>query len=876
MAKSRRKSKQRRASSKKPNQSIQTRSVERPLLIDRLADAALIVALFTILAFSEIRFEGFETEKAALLPIFGGIILAAHITRFFRHRDLAWKKLLLNPLVIGVIGIVITSAVSSLLGFSLARSWFGEAERLSGLQTLFIYLLLFSQAVVSVERITPLLTPIIITISAPLCLSVFFAALGGQERPGSTTGNPNYLSSWLVMSMLMLIILLFIRLRKSTGEWNWVLLPLMLFAPLLVFIPIICWTIYRKVKDVRHGWKVGDWAYLLLILFMLVFMTATIVLIGSRAALLSYAIGGMTAVCIILAVARQRKLLILFSGIVIAVGFTYVTVSNLIPADIKNQGGVFRVLNLGDSRRQELWGGAISVISQLHQPYFLADGTPDSLASVRPVIGYGLSVIPQTQGRFGATTHKNQFVGSYHNHIFDYIVMTGYPGMIAYILVYLGAIAMTLRQLRLLRGDMFQWLLMLSMFGLIGVLVTPSLFPGADFLNVVPIGVTLGVLGGNFIWIAGQAFRKGDYEKLKTDDLSESNELVSYMTDRQIILAGLLGVIILRWVDIQFAFVQAASEPMFWVLAGLFLGHFYRLRFPSDNSDADRDVIHEARPIDWQVGVLATGIMIFYGFGVTINSSIYNHEIGVDRIPFFIIILVAVGYAGVFLVKNTVNHQHKLDIGLLILTPVLWFVMWMVKSGLSSTAGNTFDNAISPDIVPESGIMSTFLLLSLTGIVMVIILLAIWTFYDNWRVKQKYPIGTLGAITLAILGGVFYSSNYMSATAHAVGIGFMEEGAREREAKFFNIAETAFRVATSLDPTNARLRTHYLGMLTQNNSVIPNSRANFADEIDENVDILLSYEPYFIHSLEWGQFSGFHERLFGRPFREVTRSATDY
>jgi hypothetical protein len=872
MAKNKRKSRKRGS-----QKARQTTPSERPLLIERLADAALIAAVFTILAFSEIRFEGFETEKAALVPIFGGIILASHVSRFFRNRDIAWKQVLLNPVVIGVVGIIITSTISSFLGFSPARSWFGEAERLSGLQTLLIYLLLFSQAVVSVERLTPLLTPIIITISAPLCLSIFFAQFVQKVyRPGSTSGNPNYLSSWLVMSMLMLVILLFIRIRKTTGEWNWVLLPQLLFAPLLIPIPVICWTIYKRMKTVRYGWKWQDWAYLLLVLFMLVFMTATIVVVGSRAALLSYAIGGMTAVCIILAVARQRRLLIIFSGAVIIAGFSYVTVSNLIPPEVRKQGGIYRVLSLGDSRRQQLWGGAVSVIKQQDQPYYLADGTPDGLASIRPFIGYGLSVIPQTQGRFGATSHKNQFVGSFHNHIFDYIVMTGYPGMLFYVLFYLGAIAMTLRQLQLLRRDTFQWLMFITMFGLVGMLVTPSLFPGAAFLNVVPIGVSLGVLAGNFVWIAGQAFRKSDYYKSKNDELdSEATDVIPHhMTDRQIMLAGLLGVIILRWVDIQFAFVQAASEPLFWALAGLFLGHFYKLKFaPPDNEDQEKDVIHDARPIDWQMGVLATGIMIFYGFGVTVNSSVYNHKIGIDRIPYFIGILVMCGYAGVFFVSNT---KHRLSWGLAAITPAIWFVMWAFKSTMSNSAGDTFDNTISVQIISESGIFSTFFQLSLTGIVMAILLLVVWTFYDNWHVKVKYPMGVVGAISLAIAGGVFYSINYTGATAHAVGIGFMEEGARNKDEKSFLVAESAFAVATTLDPTDARTRIHLVGMMTQHNAVIPNSRPNFADDVNSNIDLLLQYEPYFIHSLEWGQFSDFHTRIFGRPFREISRTATEY
>ena len=920
MAKSKRKSSKRRRS----QNVIPAIPVERPLLIERLADAALIGALFTVLAFSEIRFEGFETEKAALMPIFGGIILASHVTCLLRHRDVPWKKYLLNPVVIGVIGIIVTSIISSLLGFSPVRSWFGEAERLSGLQTLLMYLLLFSQAVVSVERITPLLSPIIITISAPLCLSIFFATfVQNLYRPGSTTGNPNYLSSWLVMSMLMLIILLFIRLRKMTGEWNWVLLPQLLFAPLIIPIPFICWTIYQRVKDVRYGWKWQDWAYLLLILFMLVFMTATIVVVGSRAALLSYAIGGMTSVGIILTVAQERRLLLMFSAFVIIAGSVYVGASFVVPREIIQQGGVFRVLNLYDSRRQELWGGAVSVIKQQHQPYYLADGTPDALASVRPIIGYGLSVIPQTQGRFGATTHENQFVGSFHNHIFDYIVMTGYPGMLFYILFYFGAIAMVLRQFRLIHGDTFLWLMVLMMFGLLGVFVAPFLFSGAPHINIIPIGVTFGVLAGNFIWISvkmllGQLDSNGKLKNMQiSEDDSDSSSIP--ITDRQIVLAGLLGVIILRWVDIQFAFVQAASEPMFWVLAGLFLGHFYKLKFGiSSEDESDQDTVFEARPIDWQVGVLATGIMIFYGFGVTVNSNVYNHAIGLDRIPFFIAILVIVGHAGAFLLESEETFlkisfkipekASRLRIaGELLffvvvqliptiiftlifmavfvavkkyktttLTIALWIVMGAFKSMMSTIAGDTFDNTISPEIISQSGISTTFFLLSLTGILMVVLLLIVWTFYDNWRIRRKYPIGVVGAIVLAIVGGIFYSTNYMSATAHALGIGFMEEGARNREELPFVISDVAFNVSTSLDPTNARMRAHYLGMMTQQNTIIENSRPNFENDIETNVDILLQYEPYFIHTLEWQQFSSFHERLYGKPFRAISRTATEY
>ena len=189
-------------------------------------------------------------------------------------------------------------------------------------------------------------------------------------------------------------------------------------------------------------------------------------------------------------------------------------------------------------------------------------------------------------------------------------------------------------------------------------------------------------------------------------------------------------------------------------------------------------------------------------------------------------------------------------------------MMWAIKSSLSTSAGYAFENALAPQIIAESELYSAFFQLSLNGVVMIIIMLTIWTLFDNWRVKVNYPIGVFAAIVLAILGGMFYSNDYVSATTHKVGIGFMEQGARNSDERAFEVADAAFRVATSLDTTNARLRIHYLGLITQFNSVIPNSVPDFENEIDHHTDLLLQYEPYFIHTLEWKQFSDFHERIY--------------
>lgn len=844
------KSKHRKRNSQ-PVQSQQESTIKvRPLLIDRLADAALILGLFTVLAFVEIRFEGFETEKAALLPIYGGIILAAHLTRLFRGVNIPWKQLLLNPMVIGIFGIIITSSISTALSLSPARSWIGEAERLSGLQTLFIYLLLFSQAIVSHERITRLLTPIIITISAPLCLSIFFARFHqGIARPGSTTGNANYLSSWLVMSMLILLFQLYIRVRGKGS-----ILPAirrLLYSLGRNFFDVPPTKNQEAVMSLRH---VADIA---LTLAMVVFMVLTIVIVGSRAALLSFAIGGIIAIGIILAIAKQRRALIMFSALVILSGLGYVTASNLVPPELKTTGGMFRVLNLGDARRQELWNGAISVISQQTIPYYSPDGIPDALASVRPAFGYGLSVISQTQGRFGKTSHENAFVGSFHNHIFDHIVMTGYPGMMAYVLTYLGAMYLALKVFGLIHGDTFRWIMVILMFGLIGILVTPSLFPRAEIVDVLPIGISLGVLAGNFVWIAGQAFRK-----------SENPEGIQGISDSHIMIATLLGIIVLRWVDIQFAFVQAASEPLFWVLAGLFLGHVYKLRM---NPIEDTHSLPYPRPIDWQMAMLATGVILFYGFGVTIASNVYHHAIGLDtllgfsRLGWMVAILLVVSTFGAIIFVDTDNPYHTLMIAFTVLA---WMLMFIMKLILSSSAGSLFDNTVALDLISKEGMFSAFFQLSFVGIVMVIILLVAWTVYDNWRLEIKNPFAIGIVILFAVIGMTYYSMDYTASSLHAVGNGFMKEGASNRDEKAFKIADTAYTLALELDPTNARLRIHYIGLMAQENGIFSN-RPNFDTEIADNVQTLLFYEPYFIHTLEWNQFAGYYERIFGHPLYDI-------
>ncbi len=805
--------------SPKSKKQSQTPTEPRPLLIERLADASLIASLFMILAFAEIRFEGFETEKAAILPIFGGIILASHIARFARNHHIPWGDLFLNPVIVGVIGVTLVSLVSSIFSLSPARSWIGEAERLSGLLTFLVYILIFRQAVFAYRRLTPLLMPILITVGIPMSLSVYVSRFSeGIDRPGSTTGNPNYLSGWIAMVLIILGVQLFIQFRR----WE-------------------------------RPYSFRQWATLALVLGSMLVMLGAVFVVRSRAALLSLGLGSIVTIALVLVIAQQRRLLMGFFALTLIGGTIYGIISLALPQQTKNQIPILRVFHFGDSRRNELWTGALSVISQQADPMFTITGEPDPNAGIRPLIGYGLSVIPQTQGRFGATTHQNQFVGSYHNLIYDTIVMIGSIGVTMWAVVYLGAMYAVQKVLGVIReSDLWFWLGFLAISSILGILIIPSLFPNATTTMVLPIGASLGIVFGNFLWIIGQFLRLPK---------EKPTELFNKLTDTNILLAGLLGVMIARWVDLQFGFVQSASEPLWWTLLGIMVGWILHHE-KSDEPDTEAHPI--AKPIHWQLTTLTTGVLIFYGFGNSILSAGYNHTVGLDRIILLVVALVIVGYLGAMVaVRGRENSLSSLIGGL---TIVLWIIMAVFKQTIASTSGTLFDNAINP--ISAESLPKPFFLLSLVGVMMVIFVLLSWTFGEN----RRFQINQLWSIALAsilfLAGLLYYMSDYTSSTLHFAGTEFL----RQNEVQPLEVADNVLEAGIQLDPTNARMRIHWVATMTQLHILA--GRPDFVEDINQNVQSLFVYEPYFNNTIEWQQFADFYETNIGLPLASAL-SSTD-
>jgi hypothetical protein len=58
-------------------------------------------------------------------------------------------------------------------------------------------------------------------------------------------------------------------------------------------------------------------------------------------------------------------------------------------------------------------------------------------------------------------------------------------------------------------------------------------------------------------------------------------------------------------------------------------------------------------------------------------------------------------------------------------------------------------------------------------------------------------------------------------------------------------------------------------MLTQQALTFPDSHADTEQDIAQNLNTLVQYEPYFIHTIEWAQFSNYYARVFGKNFEEA-------
>jgi O-antigen ligase len=463
-------------------------------------DAAVLGCLLTALGYHSLRAESFEAEKLGLLLLFAAVILASG----------RWR-VRLSALGIALAGAVFAGLVATLTAISPLVSAFGTPERSQGVLSLLVGVVVC----IGASRLSPagvrLLLPLLCLVAVALCLLLLAglfdpAALSGLAR-ASAAGNINYLAAWLALALLLIVPLLRDRLRGGqTG---------------------------------RAGWALLGGAACACITFGLIVTNSRAALIGLGAAALT----GFGLWCAL--TARRRPALIALVGCAALLLVATLQAAPLLSAFAEQ-----------DTFRVRLWDAALLLVGRLPESLHRADGTPDALAALRPLVGYGYDTLETLDSRY---VHRfddlnNQLrIDRMHNQTLDALLMTGVIGLVAALALTQTALLTALRLLGLARPVRvaWRWIVLQAASGLaLGAAVT--------FISGhAGMGVALGLAASGVGVGLGLLFRA-----LRRAPLS---------TPARPLVAGILCALVGAFVIEQFSFSTLMTQPLMAVCLGLLL-----------------------------------------------------------------------------------------------------------------------------------------------------------------------------------------------------------------------------------------------------------------------------------------------------------------
>ncbi len=419
-----------------------------------LTSAWVIAALFLPLVFQDIRLEGYETEKAGVLWMLGAPLVTA-LPALLRRR------IGTQPLTWIVLALIAVASISALASVSPHTSLFGLIGRGQGILTYLAYGALFLGAALVGWRVRRALIPALIAVSVPLCLYALYQRFDvGNPRPGSLLGNANFLASWLILALILLI-------------------AHFLTDP------------HPRIRALGAA--------------VIALNAATLYLTQSRGALAGLAVGMLTVGLAWCALTGRRRFALGLIAASAAGVVIYLAAGALIPE--MEQGGALRFLRPIDVFRLDAWNAGWRLIAGLDAPLLDAFGRADSLSALRPWIGYGLDTTPFLQSSFGIVGSLAYFIDTFHTLTLDALTWTGIVGLLLWTLVYLAGIATALRSLGLIRLTQF------CAIHLIGVVVGAlgmALFLRARVLDpavLALIGAMLGLPLGTVVYLMWRVAR---------------------------------------------------------------------------------------------------------------------------------------------------------------------------------------------------------------------------------------------------------------------------------------------------------------------------------------------------------------------------------
>ncbi|NDJ61523.1 MAG: hypothetical protein GYB67_10380 [Chloroflexi bacterium] len=686
----------------------------REALAARLTDAALAGALLTSLAAQELRHEGYETEKVALLAIFGAVLFAAFLLRF-ANRQARGTLRRIDPVTVGVSALILVSVVATLTSLSPSLSLWGSANRAQGLLTLLLYVLIFAHAAAAGARIMRWLIPLIAVMTGVICAFAILMRFNlGIERPGSLMGHANFMAAWLIMAAPLIAAPLYLRLRaRPEGLQDRGLTGLLAVALLLIMVALA--------------------------------------LASSRGALVALAAAGLSGVVLWAVLTGRRRLLLATGGVVLIAVLGYGVIALALGERTATESGIARLFRPVDDFRLVTWGIGVDLVTRQAEPYLDSHDQPDELAALRPLIGYGPDTVTRLQSRFGAVYGETIFLDTFHNQGFDALLTTGVAGLSAWLLIYAGGVYVALRALGLVsRRRLLMWLLALISGGAVGAVVLTALIPDARFGALLPAGFALGAIAGLLVWLASRAAPRA--------------AAPAELSVRSVWIITLVSIVVARCIDNQFGFVQTASEPLWWLSLGLLVAL-------ARSQPDDTTLIPAPTAQAWYLAALITGGVVIYTLGVSIDSQYVRHAAAVAEWPLLLAVALIVGAIGAWSAGTAGLWWHSRWIARVI---GVWIGFALLDLVISHVAARLLDQTLVDSSGTLLALQIPFMILALKGVgAACLVIVAGVRLHPPQPQTVRWRSAAL-LIAALWCGMGYYTLNYTGATLHGVGNQFAE------------------------------------------------------------------------------------------------------
>ncbi|MCI0710876.1 MAG: hypothetical protein L0154_12010 [Chloroflexi bacterium] len=619
----------------------------------------------------------------------------------------------------------------------------------------------------------------------------------------------------------------------------------------MVSIPLCLWAIARRDSDTeffRNGSTTGNaiflssWIIIVLPVFAhelinrhrtrvltvviglsAALMVGTLLSLRSRGAL--FALMLTLIFCGMFWLAAQKKIGLLLMIALLLGGVFLLFLEIGLSYEQANTAGLNRLLAIEDPFREQTWSQVSTV---LHRPTLIdICETPDRFASSRPVVGYG----PETVETMGLETINGFFVDRFHNLFYDVRFTHGIIGILVWSVMYLAAVAWALQRMKILRAKFAGiWIATLILSVAAAVYVMQQVLPETLQYAYLPLGIISGLL----THIVGWAYL-----------FASRSETDSHFGHH----LAFLAFVIVHLVELQFGFVQMASEALWWILAGMYVGL-------SSEGNREERFTSTIKAYHWQTATVITGIVAIHSWlNFPPESMLFVEDTWNGFALLMLLLIMGVGTIGAII---SLHPSYGAAIQRIFTITGVFLVVVAMKIIAQYYAAELLQQAFSrPELLRYS-----FILMSLSGVVVIVgVFSSIGLLAETPDRLPRIPVVLLLIVFLTV-GTAFYVSNYTRAASHRLATVLAADDEYYRQ----EITTAAFEGANSFTPPSMRLLMDWLYLDMRRYSTPDYDFDN--DHLVNNLQQLHRYNPFHNATTEWGRFAaaGDDNKLYYREY----------